>query len=106
MKEKSNHLKSIISSIAIVLVVPLFIFTSQTSSLAVQPSVAAGRYNTVCLKSAGTVAAVGGGGGWWLMVQMLAAGRISCRWPLVRHILWVSNPTARWWWQAIIAGAS
>jgi hypothetical protein len=76
MEEKSNHLKSILNSIAIVLVVPLFIFASQTSSLAVQPSVAAGHSHTVGLKSDGTVVAVGYNGAgqcnlfdWNLMVK-------------------------------------
>jgi hypothetical protein len=41
------------------LVVPLFIFASQTSSLAVQPSVAAGGDHTVGVKSDGSVVAVG-----------------------------------------------
>jgi hypothetical protein len=59
MKEKSNHLKSILNSIAIALVVPLFMFASQTSSLAVQPSVAAGGDCTVGVKTDGTVVAVG-----------------------------------------------
>jgi hypothetical protein len=59
MKEKSNHLKSILNAIAIALVVQLSIFASQTSSLAVQPGVAAGHDQTVGLKSDGTVVAVG-----------------------------------------------
>ena len=63
MKGKSNHLKSILNAIAIALVVPLFMFAFQTSSLAVQTSVAAGRYHTVGLKSDGTLVAVGGGYG-------------------------------------------
>ena len=59
MKEKSNHLKSILNAIAIALVVPLFILTSQTSSLALQPHVAAGGLHTVGVRSDGTVVAVG-----------------------------------------------
>jgi alpha-tubulin suppressor-like RCC1 family protein len=81
MKEKSNHLKSILNSIAIALVVPLFIFASQTSSLAVQPSVAAGSVHTVGLKSDGTVVAVGDNdegqlnvGSWTDIVQVAAGG--------------------------------
>ena len=60
MKEKSNHLKPILNAIAIALVVPLFILTSQTSSLAVHSHVAAGWFHTVGVKTDGTVVAVGG----------------------------------------------
>ncbi len=81
MKEKSNHLKSILNAIAIALVVPLFILTSQTSSLAVQPHVAAGGLHTVGVISDGTVVAVGWNefgqinvGSWAGIVQVAAGG--------------------------------
>jgi len=79
MKEKSNRLKSILNTIAIALVVPLLILTSQTSSLAVQPHVAAGGLHTVGVKSDGTVVAVGWNefgqinvGSWTDIVQVAA----------------------------------
>ena len=59
MKEKSNRRKSILNAIAIAFLVPLFIFASQTSSLAVQPQVATGSLHTVGLKSNGILVAVG-----------------------------------------------
>jgi alpha-tubulin suppressor-like RCC1 family protein len=82
MKEKSNHLKYILNAIAIALVVPLLIFASQTSSLAVQPSVAAGHSHTVGLKSDSTVVAVGGNNngqlnvGSWTGIEQVAAGQL------------------------------
>jgi alpha-tubulin suppressor-like RCC1 family protein len=79
MTEKSNRLKSILNAIAIALVVPLFILTSQTSSFAVQPHVAAGGLHTVYIKSDGTMVAVGWNefgqinvGSWTNIVQVAA----------------------------------
>jgi hypothetical protein len=71
MKEKSDRLKSILNAVTIALVVPYFILTSQTSSLAVQPRVAAGEEHTVGLKYDGTVVAVGGNeNNRWLFAAM------------------------------------
>ena len=54
---------------------PLFIFASQTSSLAVQPSVAAGYGHTVGLKSNGTVVTTGGFDvNSWTGIVQVAAG--------------------------------
>jgi Regulator of Chromosome Condensation (RCC1) repeat protein len=62
MKEKPNHIKSILTVMAIAFAVVFFITASQTSALAVQPMVAAGCFHTVGLKSDGTVVAAGGDG--------------------------------------------